>query len=465
MDLRGKRVVVVGFGRSGQSATRLLLVKGAEVIVSEANPREKLPPSYLSSMEVQGVIFETGGHRAETLKKADLIVVSPGVAPEVYLPALSAGVPVIGELELAFRFLTLEERQNLIAITGTNGKTTTTAMISEVLKLSGYRVFTGGNYGIPLSEFVLSGTKVDKIVLEVSSFQLERIEEFSPRLGLLLNITPDHLDRYSSMEEYAYYKYRLFERQRDEDYALLPWKEPFYPRFKSLIKGKTFFFSETEEEGVSAFLRGEEIVLRFQKGSETYDLKDFRLLGLHNRINLASSLLTGRLMGATEEACRNLIKEFTGFPHRLEFVGTYGGITFINDSKATNVDATLQALRGLSGPLILILGGRHKGASYLELVPLIREKVKTLILMGEARFIIQEDLGGLVETYLAEDLPQAIAIAFQVASPGDMVLLSPACSSFDQFRDYQERGEVFKELVRKYAPQYLKTYSEREIYH
>lgn len=206
-------------------------------------------------------------------------------------------------------------------------------------------------------------------------------------------------------------------------------------------------------------------MLRFQKGSETYDLKDFRLLGLHNRINLASSLLTGRLMGATEEACRNLIKEFTGFPHRLEFVGTYGGITFINDSKATNVDATLQALRGLGGPLILILGGRHKGASYLELVPLIREKVKTLILMGEARFIIQEDLGGLVETYLAEDLPQAIAIAFQVASPGDMVLLSPACSSFDQFRDYQERGEVFKELVRKYAPQYLKIHSEREIYH
>jgi UDP-N-acetylmuramoylalanine--D-glutamate ligase len=465
MDLRGKRVVVLGFGRSGQAATRLLLVKGAEVIVSDVNPRKKLHPSYLSSMEVQGVIFETGGHKVDTLKKADLLVVSPGVPQEVYLPALSAGVPVLSELELAFRFLTLEERSNLIALTGTNGKTTTTAMISELLKLSGYRVFTGGNYGIPLSEFVLSGSRVDKLVLEVSSFQLERIEEFAPRLGLLLNITPDHLDRYSSMEEYAYYKYRLFENQRAEDYALIPLKEPFYPKFKSLVKARVFYFSETEEEGSSAFLRGEEIVLRFQERTETYDLKNFRLLGTHNRINLATGLLAGRIMGATEEACIRLIKEFTGFPHRLEFVGTYGGVTFVNDSKATNVDATLQALRGLSGPLILILGGRHKGASYAGLIPLIKEKVKTLILMGEARFILQEDLGGLVDTYLAEDLPQAIAITFQVAHPGDIVLLSPACSSFDQFRDYQERGDVFKELVKKYAPEHLKTSPEREIYH
>ena len=466
MDLRGKRVVVIGFGKSGQAATRLLLVKGAEVIVSEERPREALPPSYLSSMEVQGVIFETAGHNPETLKRADLIVVSPGVSPKVFKPALEKGVPVISELELAFRFLSPEERDNTIAITGTNGKTTTTAMVSELLKLSGFKVFTGGNYGIPLSEYVLSGVKLDKIVLEVSSFQLERIETFYPHIGLLLNITPDHLDRYQSLEEYAYYKYRLFENQRAEDFALLPYGEPFFEKFKNIIKGKILWVSEREKEGVSAFLEEDNVVLKWAFGErEIYSLRGFRLLGEHNRFNLAMALLAGRLAGGSPQACERLIKEFTGFPHRLEYVGTFGGVTFINDSKATNVDATLQALKGLFGPIILILGGRHKGASYKPLLPLIKEKVKALILMGEARFVIQEELGDLVETYFAEGLAEALAISFQVAKPGDIVLLSPACSSFDQFRDYQERGEVFKELVKKYAPQYFKEGTSKEVYH
>ncbi|MEZ0344083.1 MAG: UDP-N-acetylmuramoyl-L-alanine--D-glutamate ligase [Caldimicrobium sp.] len=466
MDLRGKRVVVIGFGKSGQAATRLLLVKGAEVIVSEERPREKLPPSYLSSMEVQGVIFETGGHNPETLKKADLIVVSPGVPPEVFKPAIEKGVPVISELELAFRFLSPEERANIVAITGTNGKTTTTAMISDLLKLSGFKVFTGGNYGIPLSEYVLSNVKLDKIVLEVSSFQLEKIETFYPHIGLLLNITPDHLDRYQSLEEYAYYKYRLFENQCAEDFSLLPYGEPFFKRFKNMIKGKIFWVSEGEKENVSAFVEENKVVLRWSSGEkEIYSLNGFRLFGEHNKFNLAMALLAGRLAGGTPQAGEKLIKEFTGFPHRLEYVGTFGGITFINDSKATNVDATLQALKGLFGPIILILGGRHKGASYKPLAPLIKEKVKVLILMGEARFVIQEELGNLVETYLSEGLPEALAISFQVAKPGDIVLLSPACSSFDQFRDYQERGEVFKDLVKKYAPMYFKEDSFQEVYH
>lgn len=464
MDLRGKKVVVIGFGRTGQAVTRLLLVKGAEVIVSEAREREALPPSYLSSMEVQGVIFETGGHKPETLKKADLIVVSPGVPPQVFSPALERGRPILSELELAFRFLSPEERENLIAITGTNGKTTTTAMVSELLKLSGFKVFTGGNYGIPLSEYVLSNVKLDKIVLEVSSFQLERIETFSPKIGLLLNITPDHLDRYRSLEEYAYYKYRLFENQNLSAFSLLPWGEPFFERFKKMVKGQIFWVSEGEREEVSAFFDEERVVLRWED-KEVYSLREFRLLGTHNRFNLTMALLAGRLSGANPSACQRLIKEFTGFPHRLEYVGTFGGVTFINDSKATNVDATFQALKGLFGPIILILGGRHKGASYLPLAPLIKEKVKVLILMGEARFVIQQELGDLVETYLAEGLPEAIAISFKVSRPGDLVLLSPACSSFDQFKDYQERGEVFKELVKKYAPEYFKENSSKEVYH
>lgn len=466
MDLRNKKVVVIGFGRSGQAATRLLLVKGAEIIVSESRKREELPPSYLSSMEVTGVIFETGGHRKDTLQRADLVVVSPGVSPEVYKPALEKGIPVIGELELAYQCLSNEEKEKIISITGTNGKTTTTAMISELLRYSGFKVFTGGNYGIPLSELVLSQEKVDRIVLEVSSFQLETIKDFSSKLALLLNITPDHLERYTSLEEYAYYKYRIFENQKEGDYALLPYGEPFYERFKGLIKGKRYFFSEREREEVSGFLskENEEIILKLEE-EERYSLLNFKLLGRHNRINLLSALLAGRLMGASRRACEDLIEKFRGFPHRLEFVGNFGGVTFINDSKATNVDATLQALKGLPLPIILILGGRHKGASYTPLIPLIQEKVKTLILMGEARFILKEELSGLVETYLAEDLVQAIAISFHVAKPGDIVLLSPACSSFDQFRDYQERGEVFKELIQKYAPKYFKDVPSEELYH
>ncbi len=464
MDIRGKRVVVIGFGRSGQAVTRLLLVKGAEVVVSDTRRREELPPSLVSSMEIQGVTFETGGHKPETMSKADLVVVSPGVPRDVYLPALRNGIPVIGELELAFRFLTLEERRKVIAITGTNGKTTTTAMISEVLKIAGFKVFTGGNYGIPLSELILSGARVDRIVLEVSSFQLETVETFSPWIGILLNITPDHLDRYSSIGEYAYYKYRLFERQGEGDYSILPYGEPYYQKFAGMVKGRIHFFSGERVEGVSAFVEGDQIVLNFIE-EEKYSLTSFKLLGFHNRLNLASALLAGRLAGASREACERLISEFVGFPHRLEYVGTFGGVTFVNDSKATNVDATYQALKGQTGPIILLLGGRHKGGSYEVLRKPIREKVKTLILFGEAREIIWNELGGLVETYIVEDLPQALSVVFQVASPGDVVLLSPACSSFDQFRDYQERGEVFRELVLKYAPKYLVEARKEEIFH
>lgn len=464
MDIRGKRVVVIGFGRSGQAVTRLLLVKGAEVVVSDTRRREELPPSLVSSMEIQGVTFETGGHKPETMSKADLVVVSPGVPRDVYLPALRNGIPVIGELELAFRFLTPEERRKVIAITGTNGKTTTTAMISEVLKIAGFKVFTGGNYGIPLSELILSGARVDRIVLEVSSFQLETVETFSPWIGILLNITPDHLDRYSSLEEYAYYKYRLFERQGEGDYSILPYGEPYYQKFAGMVKGRIHFFSGERVEGVSAFVEGDQIVLNFIE-EEKYSLTSFKLLGFHNKLNLASALLAGRLAGASKEACERLISEFVGFPHRLEYVGTFGGVTFVNDSKATNVDATYQALKGLTGPIILLLGGRHKGGSYEVLRKPISEKVKTLILFGEAREIIWNELGGLVETYIVEDLPQALSVVFQVASPGDVVLLSPACSSFDQFRDYQERGEVFRELVLKYAPKYLVEASKEEIFH
>lgn len=468
MELRNKKVVVLGYGKSGISATRLLLVKGANVIISEKRKKEELSPSLISTFEIGGgVIFETGGHRKNTIISADLVVVSPGVPREVYEVCYKKGIPVWSELELAWRFLSQKEKENTIAITGTNGKTTTTSIVSELLKLSGYKVFTGANFGIPLSDYVLSQAKVDKLVLEVSSFQLETVETFSPKVGILLNITPDHLERYQNEEEYAYYKYRLFEKQKKEDYSILPYKEQWFEKFRELVKGILLFFGK--EPGISAYLKNEEeFVLKIGEEEEIYSFLGFKLKGIHNKLNYLAGSLGARLLGASKESVAKLVKEFVGFPHRLEFIGTFGGVYFINDSKATNVDATLQALNSVNYPVILILGGKHKGASYQPLVPLIKEKVKTLIIMGEAKYIIAEELQGLTETYLVDNLAEALALAFKISKPGDTVLFSPACSSFDQFSDYQERGEIFRELVLKYAPSFFKErFSEdtKEVYH
>ncbi|WP_022855692.1 UDP-N-acetylmuramoyl-L-alanine--D-glutamate ligase [Thermodesulfobacterium thermophilum] len=464
MEISGKKVVVIGFGKSGQAATKLLLKKGAKVLVSETNPREKFDPSLISKFETQGVEFKFGGHEIEDFLKSDLVVVSPGVPREVYQECLKKDIPVLGELELAWQFL--RNKEQVIAITGTNGKTTTTAMVSDLLKLSGYKVFTGGNYGIPLSELVYRETEVDKIVLEVSSFQLETVETFKPKVGILLNITPDHLERYESEKEYAYYKYRLFENQTSQDYSILPLNEPWFSHFQDLVKGKICFFSEKEEKTAQAYLKDEnQFVLRIGDKEEVYSFKGFKLLGLHNKLNYIVASLGARLMGASPSSVERLITEFKGFPHRIEYVTSLGGVIFINDSKATNVDATLQALKGLEGRFILIMGGRHKGASYSPLITYIKEKVKALVLMGEARYVIAEELGQVVETYLVENLAQAVAIALKLAEPGDCVLLSPACSSFDQFKNYEERGEVFRDLVFKYAPLFLKDHEINEVYH
>lgn len=468
MNLRNKKVVVIGYGKSGIAATRLLLVKGAQVVISEKREKEELPPSMISTFEIAGgVIFETGGHKRETLTKADLVIVSPGVPREVYEVCYKKDIPVWSELELAWRFLSEKEKENTVAITGTNGKTTTTSIISELLKLSGYRVFTGANFGIPLSEYILSQTKTDKLVLEVSSFQLETVETFSPKVGVLLNITPDHLERYKNEEEYAYYKYKLFERQKKEDFSILPFKEPWFERFKEMVKGTVLFFGKDKE--LSAYLKNEEeFVLKIGEKEEVFSFLGFKLKGIHNKLNYIAGSLGARLLGASKESITRLIKEFVGFPHRLEFVGNFGGIYFINDSKATNVDATLQALNSVNYPVILILGGKHKGASYLPLASSIKEKVRSLILMGEARYIIAEELQGLTETYIVDNLAEALALAFRISQPGDTVLFSPACSSFDQFSDYQERGEIFRELVLKYAPSFYKdrfSDDKKEVYH
>ncbi|MBX6422077.1 UDP-N-acetylmuramoyl-L-alanine--D-glutamate ligase [Thermosulfurimonas sp. F29] len=465
-ELRGARAVVLGFGRSGRAAARLLAVFGAEVVVSESRPAEELPQGDLYALSERGVRFETGGHRRQTLLSADLVVVSPGVPPEVFREAQEAGIPVLGELELAFR--ALRRKEALVAVTGTNGKTTVTAMVSDILRLSGYRVFTGGNFGIPLSEYVLSGEPADRVVLEVSSFQLETIREFAPAVAVILNLTPDHLERYAGLEDYARAKLRLLENLSGGGTGLLPHPGLSGAGGEILLRelpdtrGRILFFGDFP--GLPVELRGAEFVLRLFE-EEVYGFSGFRPPGRHNRLNFAVAAAAARLVGATPEGVRRALRGFVGFPHRLEYIGSFGGVYFVNDSKATNVDATVKALESLEAPIILIAGGLHKGASYRPLYGLIRKKVRLLVLMGASRFVMAEELSGATETRLTENLAEALAVALREARPGDTVLLSPAAASFDQFSGYEERGEVFRDLVLGYAPKVLAPEERPEVYH
>ena len=324
-------------------------------------------------------------------------------------------------------------------------------MLTDILRLAGRRVFVGGNYGTPLSEFILAGQKAEEIVLEVSSFQLETIETFRPQVALLLNVTPDHLERYRDFDQYFETKLRLFENQLPEDAALWPEELSLPQGFSFRSQLYTFGFSE----GASAFLKEGSFFIRLHGQEEKYSFAGFKPLGLHNRLNFVAAALAARIAGVGPEAIERALRSFVGFPHRLEFIACFGGVYFVNDSKATNVDATLKALEGLAGPIVLILGGKHKGVSYRPLAPLIRKKVRLLILMGESRFLMAEELRSLTETKVVENLEETVTVAISEAMAGDTVLLSPAAASFDQFENYQERGDVFRELVFAYAPQFL----------
>jgi len=446
MEVKGKKALVLGLGKSGIAAAKLLKKFGAEVIVSEKRDLSQISHELVKEFEEQGIGIQAGGHHEFLRSWADLVVVSPGVPKEVYGSFCKNGTEVIGELELAWRLL--DPKIPVIAITGTNGKTTTTAMVTDMLRCSGYRVFVGGNYGIPLSELVLRGVRVDRVVVEVSSFQLETTKHFKPHIGLLLNITPDHMERYSSLEEYAYYKFRLFETQDKEDYAVLYEEIPFFERFKGMIKGNLFRFGR---DSINARLLNEYEMLLNIGEEERYSLIEFKLSGDHNKFNLLAASLSARLAGASKEAIREVVRGFRGFAHRMEFVTSIGGVFFVNDSKATNVDATLKALQSVPSPVILIMGGRHKGASYRILEEAVRDKVKFLISMGEAGDVIREDLKDVVEVIRVRNLLEAVITAINLASPGDTVLLSPGCSSFDEFKSYEERGDTFKRLIFKYA--------------
>jgi UDP-N-acetylmuramoylalanine--D-glutamate ligase len=451
MDLKGRHIVVVGLARSGLAVAEFLKSRGARVTVTDQATARGLG-IFVDRAQQLGAVLELGGHRDATFDTADLIVISPGV-PHT-LPQLEAarqrGVPVIGEVELASRFI----RTPIVAVTGTNGKTTTTELLGSMLAASGMYVFVGGNIGNPLIEIVDRSADLDVIVAEVSSFQLDTVETFRPHVAVLLNISPDHLDRYPSLDDYAASKGRVFANQTSEDFAICRGNDKLVQQqCRHTAAQRLDFFLGTVagsamEQGAAITLQ--QIACRMPDGSRgCIDLGRTTLIGPHNRENIAAAALASLAAGASLKGVQEALDAFTPPAHRLEPVATVRGVQFINDSKATNVDAVRRALECFDRPVVLIMGGRNKGYDFNTLFGHVRRYVKKLIVMGEAGQEILTALGDAAHdgSERADDLDQAVHMAFETARPGEVVLLSPACASFDMFGNYAERGEKFRQLA------------------
>ena len=447
-QMKGQKVLVVGLGATGVATAQFLQDRGARVTVSEARDEAAVLPA-LSALSGRGITVETGGHRLETFLAADLIVVSPGVSLDV--PPLRAaaekGREIISEIELAFRHI----RTPLIAVTGTNGKTTTVKLMAEIFRGAGKNIFLGGNVGTPLIEYVLHGHAAEFIIAEISSFQLEGIRTFRPFISVLLNLQQDHLDRYSSYGEYIAAKARLFFNQRESDYALLNADDADVQKLSPSVRATMLSFSARRPVPAGIYYRDRQFCYRVGDQQETFAADRLQLKGTHNLHNVMAAVAVSRLCGCGGESVQRTIDHFKTLHHRLEFVLEHKRIRFYNDSKATNVGSVVSALESMPAPLILIAGGKDKGGDYDPLIPLLREKVKALVLIGEAREKMREVLKDATTVILADSLEDAFRSSVREASAGDTVLLSPACSSFDMFANYEQRGEAFSTLVQRFA--------------
>jgi len=445
-DVSGKRVTVAGAARSGIAASELLARRGARVTLSdtraqvnEAEPLRKL-----------GVELELGGHRTETFSGADLIVMSPGVPPEqpVVASARAHGVPVIGELELAARWL----RGRMVAITGTKGKSTTTALTGRILEAAGFRVTVGGNIGAPLSAQVAESTPESVHVIEASSFQLEQIETFHPWIAVMLNFSPDHLDRHPTVAAYGAAKARVFENQDANDWKVINADDPAVLELARKGRAQTRLFSMRGAIESGTAIEGDWIVDRAkQQTTKLVPLDAIHLLGPHLVNDVMAAATVGAIAGAAPAAMTAAVDAFHGLEHAMELVAEVGGVRFVNDSKATNVDAALHSIESFESGLVPIIGGRFKGGDLRLLREPLKKRARAVVAIGEAAPLVKDALAGAVDVREARTFESAVADAFALAKPGGIVLLAPACASFDMFRDYAERGRRFKEEVRKLA--------------
>jgi UDP-N-acetylmuramoylalanine--D-glutamate ligase len=448
MDLEGVPVVVVGLARSGVAAAEFLARRGARVTATDRKGPGDVPPEVLN-LEKAGVTLELGGHHMETFTTARLVVVSPGVPwdmPEL-VAARRAGVEVVGELELGSRFI----RGRVAAVTGTKGKSTTTAALGAMLREAGGDVRVGGNIGQALTGIVEGASDATTFVLEVSSFQLEQSDTFHPQVALFLNLSPDHLDRHPSFEDYAAAKGRIFARQTPADWAVVNADDPGVLEQAKKGRARTLAFRPSGTlRGDGAYFEGDEARLRRDGKDELLFTKsEVKLPGAHLGIDLLAAAAAARLLGAPVDAIRRAVRAFSGVEHVLERVAEIGGVAFFNDSKATNVDAARKSLEAFRGPVLAIVGGRYKGGEFADLAPALRERGKAVLAIGEARERIAAALSGVVPVIPCGSLREAVERAFQAAAPGDTVLLAPACSSFDMFVDYAERGKAFKAEVHR----------------
>jgi UDP-N-acetylmuramoylalanine--D-glutamate ligase len=457
-DLQTKRVLVVGLARTGVAASLFCAKRGARVTATDQKRESELSES-AGLLRAAGVDLVLGGGEIENLAAHDLVVVSPGVPANAPLleQARKLDIPVWSEIELAWRFL----RGKLVAITGSNGKTTTTSLIAHILQTAGIPTLVGGNIGVPLLTLVDASMHSTVTVAEVSSFQLETIDAFCPEIGVLLNLTPDHLDRHASFDEYARAKMRMFENQRERDAAVLNADDPEVTRRMPTVP-RVYWFSRQRRVAAGAFLLDEAIVFRTE-GAETEVARrsDIALRGEHNVENVLAACAAAFLVGAPMGSITAGVRTFPGVEHRLEFVANVEGVAFYNDSKATNVDAALKAIEAFpkvesnaaKGKLIVIMGGKDKGSPYTPLREPLAARSGNVLLIGAASDKIAADLQGAALIERAGTIDRALEIATRKARPGDVVLLAPACASFDQFENYEQRGRIFKELVAKLGAQ------------
>jgi len=445
LDLNNKRVLVVGLGKSGVASALFLKARGARVTVSDTKPQDQLGQEIPLLLD-HGIAVETGGHGDRTFQGQDLIVVSPGVPADapVLVQARALGEKVIGEIELASQFLP----GNIVAITGSNGKTTTTTLVGEIVAASGFSTVVGGNIGTPAISLIEPATPETVVVLEVSSFQLETIQTFHPKIAVVLNVTPDHLDRHHSFAAYVDAKARIFENQRPEDFAVLNADDATCVGLVSRTKAQVFWFSREQEVTQGAYVNEGRVL--FRRASQSHEImlvSEIPLKGSHNVENVLAGVCAGALLGCAPEKIRHAVRNFKAVEHRLEYVATIRGVEYYNDSKATNVDATIKALESFPANIHLILGGKDKDSDYTVLNDLLRQRVKRVYTIGAAAKKIESQIEGAAEIVHAETLESAIKRAAANAQEGDVVLLAPACASFDQFRNYEHRGKTFKEVV------------------
>lgn len=443
MELKNKNVVVVGLERTGKALCDFLLRRGAKVTVSEKKSSEEITTKF-NELTSKGVTIETGGHKIDTFMSADLIIPSPGVPliNEIKEAELK-GIPILSEVELAFRFL----RGKIVGITGSNGKSTTATLIHKILKEDGMPSFLAGNIGTPLISFAEQSRPEHIYVTELSSFQLVHTQFFKANVGILLNITPDHLDWHPSFIHYSASKKKLILSLQENDVAILNRDDPEVWKLNNQTKAEVLSFSRVKKVDKGMYIKEDRIYFTEYEKGHFMKTSDIKLFGLHNQENVMASALAAWTLGTKLSSIQNSIQSFKGLEHRLEKVATLEGVTFFNDSKATNVDAALKSIQSFQRKIILILGGRDKGGNFSSLKPFLKNKAKAIILIGEAAEKIQKELGNITSFHRAGSMKEAVEKGFSLAQKGEIVLLAPACTSFDMFSNFEERGNSFKKEV------------------